>query len=289
VPSPQPRRSCLSVPGSSEKMMLKALASAADEVVIDLEDAVTPAAKDAARDLVVRVLSTRQGDGPLLSVRVNGAGTPWSHADIIAVGSLPRPPHSIVLPKIESAGDVAYADRLLTGVRAAPQEAPVRLQALVESARGLVALREITGASPRLESLILGYADLAASLGRAPVGEHWGGAREQVLWAARAAGLLAIDGPWLSVADDAPFRAAVQVARETGFDAKWVIHPAQLETVNRAFAPSAAELDWARQVVAALDGCAAGGRGAVQVAGQMLDEALAARARAVLAQPRGAS
>jgi citrate lyase subunit beta / citryl-CoA lyase len=281
--NPAGRRSCLSVPGSSESMIRKALQSAAHEVVIDLEDAVAPDHKPGARDTVVRLLSAGGHGEKWISVRVNAAGTPWSHEDLTALGSLPHLPHSVVLPKVESAGDVAYADRLLAGAGHGRTAPPIRIQALIESAAGLQNLGEIARASDRLEALILGYADLGADLGRSPGSDFWGPARDHLLWAARAQGLLAIDGPWLDVADDTAFQQAVAEANGTGFDAKWVIHPRQIDTVNRIFQPTEEDISWALRVVDALDQAERTGVGAVQLDGAMLDAAVALRARRVLA------
>jgi citrate lyase subunit beta/citryl-CoA lyase len=277
-------RSILCVPGSSPRMLEKAFASAADEVVIDLEDAVTPAAKDAARAGVVDFLTDLSPSSRVVSVRVNAPRTPWCHDDLIALAALPRLPHSAVVPKVESAGDLAFVERLLDGAERGSRP-PLRVQALIESASGLTRVDEISRASARLEALLIGYADLAASLGRAPsAADRWDPAREQVLWAARAAGIRAVDGPHLGVRDDDDFRAGVRRAVELGFDGKWVIHPAQIEAVNEAFTPSGEDIAWARSVVDALETAEAQGLGAVCLDGQMLDEAIAAGARRVLAR-----
>src|SRR5918912_1143601 len=196
------RRSCLSVPGSSEKMLAKAPGLGADELVLDLEDAVAVDGKDAARALVVEALASEAFAGRRVAVRVNAPGTPWCHADLVALAGAPAPPLSVVLPKVESAGDLAFADRLLDGAeRAAGTARPIRVQALIETAAGLARVTEIAGASARLDALILGYADLAASLGRSPAGardlDGWRAAQDAVLVAARAFGLQAIDGPHL--------------------------------------------------------------------------------------------
>ena len=162
----------------------------------------------------------------------------------------------------------------------------MRLLALIETAAGLAAAAEIARASERLDGLILGYADLAASLGRtggaAP--EDWRYAQETVLVAARAAGIQAIDGPHLGIRDDDEFRASVRHARTLGFDGKWAIHPAQLDALREAFTPTDDEIADAREVLAALDAAAADGAGAVGVGDRMLDEALALSARRVLAR-----
>src|SRR3954470_5116430 len=155
------RRSCLSVPGSSEKMLAKAPGLGADELVLDLEDAVAPDAKDAARRLVVEALASDAFAGRTVAVRVNAPGTPWCHADVVALAAAPRPPASVVLPKVEGAGDLAFADRLLDGAeRAAGRDRPLRIQALIETAAGLARVYESAAASARLEALILGYAGL---------------------------------------------------------------------------------------------------------------------------------
>src|SRR4051794_27101800 len=168
-PAPAARRSCMSVPGSSAKMLAKAPTRGADEIVIDLEDAVAPSAKDEARGTVVAALGEPGWAGVRCSVRVNAPRTPWCHADIATIAALAHGPASIVVPKVESAGDLAFVERLLDGVEAAAglPVGRMRVQALIETAAGVSRVQEIAGASPRLDGLILGYADLSASIGRA--------------------------------------------------------------------------------------------------------------------------
>jgi citrate lyase subunit beta / citryl-CoA lyase len=278
--SPPARRSCLSVPGSSERKLAKATQLTADEVVIDLEDAVAVDAKDGGRAATLAALQTWTGGG--VAVRVNAPGTPWCHLDVAALGALADLPSSIVVPKVQSAGDLAFVDRLLDGVEAASGRArPLRVQALVETAAGLQRIDEIAAASPRLDALILGYADLSASLGGARDLEAWLPAQHALLVAARANGLQAIDGPYLGVAPDERFHAAVARARELGFDGKWAIHPAQVDALNAAFTPDDAEVARARAIVAALDDAV---EGAVTLDGEMLDEAVRVAALRVLAR-----
>jgi citrate lyase subunit beta/citryl-CoA lyase len=277
---PLSRRSCLSVPGSSERKLAKAAGLSADEVVIDLEDAVAVGAKDEARVATVAALSAWAGAG--VAVRVNGPGTPWCHLDIAALGALAELPGSIVVPKVQVAGDLAFVDRLLDGVEAgAGRERPLRVQALIETAAGLANVQEIAAASPRLDALILGYADLAASLGGARDLDAWLPAQHELLVAARANGLQAIDGPHLGVAADERFHAAAARARDLGFDGKWAIHPSQVDALNEVFTPTDAELERARAVVAALESAQ---EGAVSLDGEMLDEAVRAAALRVLAR-----
>jgi citrate lyase subunit beta/citryl-CoA lyase len=280
------RRACLVVPAAPAAKLAKGATLAADEVVLDLEDAVLPGVKDEARAAVAAALG---GDwaAESVAVRVNAIGSPWCHSDLAALAASGRERLTAVLPKVEHVHDLAFADRLLAGAEAAAgRTTPIRLLALIETAAGLSAAAEIARASERLDGLVLGYADLAASLGRLgdAGAQDWRYAQESVLVAARAAGIQAIDGPHLATRDDDAFRAGVMHARTLGFDGKWAIHPAQLDTLREAFTPSDAEVADARAVLAALDRAAAGGAGAVAAGDQMLDEALALSARRVLAR-----
>ena len=296
------RRAILVVPAAPSAKLEKGRSLEADEVVIDIEDAVVPAAKDEARSAVVAALDEAFA-APSVAVRVNAIGTPWCHLDLAAVAGAARERVTVVLPKVESAGDLAFADRLLAGAEAAAgRTAPVRLLALIETAAGLQAAGELARASARLDGLILGYADLAASLGRpaggpgaagaaaagaagaASASADWRFAQDALLVAARAAGIQAIDGPHLAIRDDEPFRAAVAHARALGYDGKWAIHPAQLDALREAFTPTDDEVAEARETLAALERAAADGAGAVASGDRMLDEALAVSARRVLAQ-----
>jgi citrate lyase subunit beta/citryl-CoA lyase len=271
-------------------MLAKAPTRGADEIVIDLEDAVATSAKDEARAIVVAALGEPAWQGVNCSVRVNAPRTPWCHADIAALASSPYAPPSIVVPKVESAGDLAFVERLLDGVEAAhPSGRTMRVQALIETAAGVSHLQEIAAASPRLDALILGYADLSASIGRAagasaPL-DSWLAIQDQILLAARTNDLAAIDGPYLGIAVDEGFTAAAERARDMGFDGKWAIHPAQVGALNALFTPSSEEIEHARAVIDALERAErAGGAGAVALDGQMLDEAVRVGALRVLAR-----
>lgn len=279
-------RSCLSVPGSSERMIAKAIASPADEVVLDLEDAVAPPMKCEARSLVVRALASAP-EGRRIAVRVNAVRTQWCHDDLIALATAQRRPDSVIIPKSESAGDLAFVERLLDGLDAASPGPVIQVQALIESALGLRDAAAIAASSRRLEALVIGYADLAASLSREPTAVTWAPAREHVLWAARAAGLRAVDGPHLGIGVDGAFEQSLMDAVASGYDGKWVIHPAQIDTVNEAFSPTETAVSWAQRVVDALATAADAGHGAVALDGVMLDEAVALGARRVLARVGG--
>jgi citrate lyase subunit beta/citryl-CoA lyase len=288
VPSVTRRRACLVVPAAPAAKLEKGRSLDADEIVIDLEDAVVADAKDAAREAVLAALGQDLA-APSVAVRVNAIGTPWCHLDLAAVAACARERVTVVLPKAQSAGDLAFADRLLAGAEAATgRTAPVRLLALIETAAGLQAAGELARASERLDGLILGYADLAASLGRpsgtAAGGPEWRFAQDALLVAARAAGIQAIDGPHLAIRDDDAFRATVAHARALGYDGKWAIHPAQLGALRDGFTPTEDEVADARETLAALERAAAEGAGAVAAGDRMLDEALAVSARRLLAR-----
>ena len=233
------RRSSLSVPGSSERMLAKAAALEADEIVVDLEDSVVPDAKEQARELVGDLLAAERPFAVAVAVRINPLAGRWGERDVAELVERAGPRiGSLVIPKVESAEDVLAVDRLLGAV--GEPASRVGLQALVETAAGLLRAGDIAASSPRLEALILGYADLAASLGRAPgpaPPERWLHAQETLLVAARAAGVQAIDGPYLEIRDDDGLRLRAEHVRALGFDGKWAMHPSQLDIINAAFTP----------------------------------------------------
>ncbi len=287
------RRSCLSVPGSSPPMLAKARGLPADEVVIDLEDAVAASAKDEARAAVVSALAGGQLDGRTVAVRVNGLDTPWCQQDIVALADGPAAGAvtTLVVPKVQAPEDIVWVARLLDMIGAGARA--IRLQALIETAAGLSQAGDIGQASPRLEALILGYADLRASLGRPASPEEppdrWSFAQEAVLVAARAAGLQAIDGPHLRVDDAAGLSEWAAHTRALGYDGKWAIHPSQLDALNATFSPTPEEIERARSVISALEMAEAdAGRGAVMLEGEMIDEALRKQALGVVARARAA-
>ena len=274
-------------------MLAKASGLPTDEVVIDLEDAVATSAKDAARADVVDALAAGRLGGRMVAVRVNGLDTPWCHRDIVALADGPAAGAvtSLVIPKVQAPEDVVWVARLLDVIGAGAQA--IRLQALIETAAGLRRAGDIAQADPRLESLILGYADLRASLGRPRRAEElpdsWSYAQETVLVSARAAGLQAIDGPHLLVGDAAGLQAWAAHVRALGYDGKWAIHPSQLATVNATFSPTAEEVERARAIVAVLaEAEADAGRGAVMLDGEMIDEALRKQALQVVERARAA-
>lgn len=274
----------LSVPASRPDRIHKALASGADEVVVDLEDAVAPQHKSEARD-VVRSLEVEPA-GVSVAVRVNELRSAWGLRDLEAIIASTAPIRSIVVPKVESREDLTAVEQVLDGLAAeAGMATDLRIQALVETAAGIAALPDIVSRRHRLDSVIVGYADLAASLGRTADADPstWLTVQMAVLTHARSAGVAAVDGPHLSVADDDGFRDAVGHSAALGFDAKWVIHPRQIAAVGEAFRPSREAIEHATRVVEALDAAHRRGAGAVSLDGDLIDEAMAVAARRTLA------
>jgi citrate lyase subunit beta / citryl-CoA lyase len=269
-------------------MLAKTAELNADEIVIDLEDAVAVDAKERARELVGAFLSGEHALRATIAIRVNSLATPWGERDVVElVRHAGTRLGSLVVPKVERSEEIAEVEQLLDAQGESGRA--VRIQALVETAAGLLHAGEIAAASPRLEALIIGYADLAASLGRAPGSSapgHWLHAQETVLIAARAAGLQMIDGPYLEIRDDAGLRRCAEHVRALGFDGKWAVHPRQLEIINATFTPGAEEMARARAILDALE--EADGRGAVELHGEMIDEASRKLALHVIARGRAA-
>jgi citrate lyase subunit beta / citryl-CoA lyase len=277
----------MSVPASSERFLAKAPDLRADEVMLDLEDSVAPAAKEAARGLAVAALTAGGWDGKLVAVRINAATTPWAYRDVIAVvEGAAAAVDSLILPKVSSPAAVIWLDVLLgqaeqaAGLRAGQ----IRIEAQIEDAAGLAAVDAIAAASPRLVSLVFGPADFMASVGMRsltvggqPAGydgdaHHY--ALMRMLVAARAAGLQAIDGPYARIHDTEGLRKAATSAAALGFDGKWVLHPAQVDVVNEVFTPSAEDYARAVRILDAYDRATEVDKtGAVMLDDEMIDEA----------------
>jgi citrate lyase subunit beta/citryl-CoA lyase len=273
------RRSALYVPGANARALEKARGLPADAVIVDLEDAVAPAAKDAARAQALAALAA-EGWRAERVLRVNAAETAWGAADLEAAARSGA--DAVCLPKAESPEQVRAAAEALA--RAGAPDA-LALWAMIETPRGVLAAREIAASSPRLACLVAGTSDLVKDL-RA---RHTPGRAEVltslslVLLAARAQGLAALDGVHLDLADAAGFEAACRQGRDLGFDGKTLIHPSQLEPANRVFAPTAEELLAARRIVDAHAEAEAGGRGVVVVDGRLVEALHVAEARRVIA------
>ncbi|HLJ07370.1 MAG TPA: CoA ester lyase [Acidimicrobiia bacterium] len=289
------RRSELSTPGTSPKMMARAAESAADLVFLDLEDAVAPAEKPGARRQVVDALTGLDWGDKTRACRINGTATPWCHDDLIEVvtgaGSCLD---VVIVPKVKAPRDVWFVDDLLTQLEGKLGLAvgAIGIEVLIEETEALAGVEAIAASSPRLEALILGVGDLSASQGirarhigavggggRAASqpypGDLWHYARNRMIVAARANGLDPIDGPYADFADDDGYRREAAWAATLGAVGKWCIHPNQIRSANEVFAPTPAEIDEARRVVAAVRAAEDAGQGAARLGGVMVDAATA--------------
>jgi citrate lyase subunit beta/citryl-CoA lyase len=289
------RRSELSTPGSSEKMLGKAAASEADLVFCDLEDSVAPEEKPDARAKVVRALTTLDWNPATVAVRINSLDTAWSHRDIVDVVEGAREALDvIIIPKVLAGRDVWWADRLLTQLEEGfGMKKRIGLEVLIEEVDALINVEEIATASPRLEALIFGPGDYAASQGvRADgvggaggyPGDIWYYARNKIVVAARAAGIDAIDGPFAAVNDPDGYRRQCDLSEPLGFGGKWAIHPSQIALANEAYSPTTQEVERARRLEKAYGEAESRGLGAVSVDGQMVDAASVRLLRNTLAR-----
>jgi citrate lyase subunit beta/citryl-CoA lyase len=274
-------------------MIATAAASAADVVVLDLEDSVPPQRKTVARNNAVRGLLELDWGRKTRAVRINAHDTEWAHGDVIdlvtqAGGAL----DVLVLPKVKQPRDVWWVETLLDQLELRLQRrTPVGLAVLIEEVEAVQNIDAIARSTPRLEALILGTGDLARSQGARPSvggssdGDLWVYPKTRVLFAARAAGLEAIDGPYSGRIDDLDgFRSEALRANTLGFTGKWAIHPAQISVANEVYSPTAAEIQHARRLIDAYNQALARGTGAVQLHGEMVDEAHARAALYLLAR-----
>jgi citrate lyase beta subunit len=291
-------RSLLAVPATRRKMAEKALASAADAVFLDLEDAVAPDSKAAARGDVVSALKELDWQGRLKLYRANALDTPYFYRDLIGVveeagGAL----DAVIVPKVNRPEDLHVVSTLLSQLELAMdlEKDRIKIEAQIESAEGLVNAGEISRATDRLTALHFGPGDFAASVSmpqssigvmdewdEAYPGHRFHYAMQSIVVAARAAGLRVLDGPVADYGDEEGLRRSCLIARSLGFDGKWCIHPAQIEIVNEGFSPTAREVDWAKKVVAAYEEANVASSGSVSVDGQMVDAASIKLARNTL-------
>lgn len=267
------------MPGSNPRALAKARRLAADALILDLEDAVAPSAKGEARGLVVAELA-RGGFGHRERViRVNGAETPWGADDLAAAAGSGA--DAVLLPKVEGAEPVRAAERAL---EAAGAPAALAIWCMIETPRGVLRSAEIAGASARVACLVMGTSDLVKDLHA----HHTPGRQEVAialgltLLAARAHGLVALDGVHLDLADDAGFEASCRQGLEMGFDGKTLIHPRTIEVANRVFSPGPEEVAAARRVIAAHAEAAAAGKGVVVVDGKLVEGLHVENARRLL-------
>lgn len=298
------RRSCMAVPGSSPRFLEKAQTLDSDQVFLDLEDAVAPLAKPGARPAIVEALVQGSWGARIRTVRINDVGTEWCYRDVVdVVEEAGTHLDCLMLPKVQSATQVAWLDLLLSQIEKAVglEVGGIGIEAQIEDAEGLVNVDQIAGASPRLETVIFGPADFMASIGmrNLVVGEQPPGYTAdayhyvlmRILTAARKHGLQAIDGPYGRVKDDDGYRRSADRSAALGFDGKWVLHPDQLVIANEVYAPSQDDYDRAELILEAYEyfTSSAGGQvGAVMLGDEMIDEASRKMALVVAAQGRAA-
>lgn len=270
----RPYRSVLYIPGSKDRALEKARSLPTDAIIFDLEDAVTPEEKPAARALLAATLDSTDYGHRARIVRVNGLDTPWGVDDIAAFAGVAV--DAILVPKVNSAADLDAVARLIPDVP---------LWAMMETARGMLNAAEIA-AHPRLEGMVMGTNDLARELGSRNRADRLAmlPGLGLCLLAARAEGRVIVDGVYNAFKDDEGLRAECEQGRDMGFDGKTLIHPAQLDIANAAFAPSEAELDLARRQIAAFDEASAAGQGVAVVDGKIVENLHIVTARAMLAK-----
>ena len=294
----------LAVPASKWNMVQRGASLGADLFFLDLEDSVAPNEKSSSRENVLWALKELNWGGRPTFYRMNSLDTPYFYRDVIEVveeaGDLLD---LILVPKVECPEDLHALDILLASVElnTGLQRGKIKLEAQIESASGLINVEAIARATERLEALVLGPGDYAASV-RMPQtsigtmdewdevypGHRFHYAMHRVVVAARAAGLRAVDGPVADYRDEEGLRKSCLVARSLGFDGKWCIHPGQVGTVNEVFSPTQREVEWAKKVVSAYEDANTVGSGAISVGGQMIDAASVKMAHNTLDLARGA-
>jgi malyl-CoA/(S)-citramalyl-CoA lyase len=305
----RPNRSQLSVPGSSARFIEKAAGSAADIVMLDLEDAVAPPDKPAARKTVIEALRDIDWADRPVSVRINALDTPFMYRDLIEVAEQAPRVDLLMVPKINCAADVHLLDVLLSQIEAATGRERIGLELQIETAEGLQNVDAIAAASPRIESLHFGPGDYAASIGARTVsiggpvpdygilaepdetgarppyyGDAWHYALARIVVACRAAGVRPVDGPYADFRDPEGLRWSARRASALGFEGKWAIHPDQIAVLNEVFSPSADEVARARRILNALAEGERANRGAVAIDGRMVDAASIRQAQVLVAK-----
>src|SRR5689334_3248544 len=281
-----PRRACLSVPGSSEKMLGKAPGLGADMVFLDLEDSVSPLEKESARDKVVKAINENDWGETVLCVRVNAWDTEWTYGDVIhVVENASERLDELMLPKVQTAAEVVALDLLLTQIeKRTGRQSTVGIEAQIETARGLINVDDICAASSRLETIIFGPADFAAST-EMPVltggvqipeypGDHFHYVFSKILMAGRANGLQVIDGPFLKIRELDSLRDYCMRTHILGYDGKWALHPDQVRVINEVYTPTQEQFDRAVDILDAYEKATMEERrGAVMFGDEMIDEA----------------
>ncbi|MGI8651850.1 MAG: HpcH/HpaI aldolase/citrate lyase family protein [Geodermatophilaceae bacterium] len=300
----RPRRSCLAVPGSNPRFLEKAKSLNSDQVFLDLEDACAPLAKPGARKNIVAALNEGGWGQRLRVVRVNDWTTHWTYRDVIeVVEGAGANLDCIMLPKVADAAQVQALDILLTQIEKTNglEVGRIGIEAQIETAQGLINVNDIAFASPRIEAIIFGPADFMASINMKSLvvgalhpdypGDPFHYILMQILMAARARGVHAIDGPFLQVRDVPAFEEVAKRSAMLGFDGKWVLHPGQIDAANEIYAPAQADYDHAELILDAYEHAtseAGGKKGSAMLGDEMIDEASAKMALVIAGKGRAA-
>ncbi|ATW26197.1 citrate (pro-3S)-lyase subunit beta [Candidatus Formimonas warabiya] len=279
------RRTMLFVPGNNPGMLRDAHIYGADSIMIDLEDSVSIKEKDAARLLVYHALRTFDYGETEVIVRVNGLNTPFGREDYEAI--VRARPQAIRMPKTETPQDVVEADQLITEIEKAVgmEQGTIKIFAAVESAKGVLNAQHIAAASSRLIGIALGAEDFVTDLKttRSLDGIELLTARSLILFAARAAGIDAVDTVFSNVNDEEGFRNEVKLIKQLGFDGKSIINPRQIGIVHEIFTPSQEEIAKSVRIIEASAEAEEKGSGVISLDGRMIDKPIVERARRVLA------
>ncbi len=298
----KPRRSNLSVPGHVAKMHGKAAGSNADVIMLDLEDSVPIDAKEKARAQVIQSLLDQDWSKKTVTVRINALDTPFAYRDLLeTVENAGHILDAIVIPKVNTQGDISFADRMLDGIEMNKNlTTTIGIEASIETAEGLLQATDIAKASPRVKTFVFGIADYSASVGAKLVsisghgekeeelypGHRWHFTLSRMIMIAKANDCLAIDAPYGNFKDLDGLRRSTVMSCALGCDGKWAIHPGQIDIINEVFTPSQEDIDLASKVLEANKAAAAEGRGAVAVEGRMVDQATVRMAKQLWEQAK---
>jgi citrate lyase subunit beta / citryl-CoA lyase len=276
------RRSELTVPGHSMKMMARAAASSADQVMFDLEDACAVSQKVEARKTVIEAFNSLDFGGKLRAFRPNNIRTRFFYRDLIeVVEAAGKNIDVVVIPKCYEAADILFVDLLLQGIEENMGLEPgrIKLEVLIESADAVLHAEQIAKSTPRMGGLIFGLVDFAGDIGAQEVGGEqfffYNYAKAKCITAARAAGITVVDGVTLAIRDNEACRRDARMGARMGFDGKWAIHPAQIDIIHEAYTPSAEEIARARHIIEEYERAdVQGGLGAIMIDDQMIDAAV---------------
>lgn len=276
------RRSELTVPGHSLKMMTKAAASSADQVMFDLEDACAVSQKIQARQTVIEAFKTLDFQGKIRAFRPNNIRTKFFYRDLIEViEAAGQNIDVVVIPKCYEAADILFVDRLLSQIEENMgfEIGRIKLEVLIESADAVLHAEQIARSTPRMGGLIFGLVDFAGDIGAQELGSeqffYYNYAKAKCITAARAAGITVVDGVTLAIRDADACQRDAQMGARMGFDGKWAIHPDQLEIIHAAYTPGSEAIARAKRIIEAYEQAdIQGGLGAIIVDDQMVDAAL---------------